>query len=151
MNWGYKVMIGFMLFAGMMTYLVYRAYKTDFQLVEKEYYKSELKYQQIIDGKNRVYQLSALPQIMQEKGTVNIQLPDEFKGNIVNGTIWFYCPYAAENDQRLTFKTDEEGNKTDEAGKQNIKEKFQPGSYMVKMFWEIDGKSYYFEKQMDLS
>ncbi|WP_336516631.1 FixH family protein [Pollutibacter soli] len=144
MNWGYKVMIGFMLFAGMMSFLVYRAYKTDFQLVEKEYYKSELKYQQIIDGKNRVYRLSSLPQIVQTDGTVNLQLPEEFKGNVVNGTIWFYCPYAAENDQRLTFKTDEQG-------KQNIKEQFRPGSYMVKIYWEIGGQSYYFEKQMDLS
>lgn len=144
MNWGYRVMTGFMLFAGMMGYLVYRAYKTDFQLVEKEYYKSELKYQQIIDGTNRVYQLSSLPEIVQREGSVKIQLPDEFRGSGISGDIWFYCPYAAENDQRMTFKTDAEGRQT-------IREHFRPGKYIIRIYWENDGKSYYFEKQMDLS
>lgn len=144
MNWGYKVMTGFILFAGMMSYLVYRAYKTDFQLVEKEYYKSELKYQQIIDGKNRVHQLSSLPEVAQTEGSVKIQLPDELRGHGVIGYIWFYCPYAAENDQRMIFKTDAEGRQT-------ITEQFRPGRYIIRIYWETDGKPYYFEKQMDLS
>ena len=54
MNWGHKLMIVFIAFAAMMSYLAYRAFKTEFELVDKDYYKNELKYQEVIDGTNSV-------------------------------------------------------------------------------------------------
>jgi len=59
MNWGNKLFVTFLVFGTGMGYLVYRSVKTNFDLVEKDYYKSELRYQDVIDGTNRVNQLSS--------------------------------------------------------------------------------------------
>jgi nitrogen fixation protein FixH len=79
MNWGYKLFFTFIVFAILMSWLVYRAFHTDFQLVEKEYYKSELRYQEVIDGTNRVNALSSTVSLTVENETIILQLPDEMK------------------------------------------------------------------------
>ena len=50
MNWGRSLILVFIVFAAFMGYLVYRASGTHFDLVSKEYYKDELRYQDKIDG-----------------------------------------------------------------------------------------------------
>ena len=59
MNWGNKLLI-LLLFLERMFYLVYRSVNTNFELVEKDYYKSEFRYQQVIDGTNRANSLILL-------------------------------------------------------------------------------------------
>ena len=54
MNWGNKLLITFLVFGAGISFLVYRSMHTNFELVEKDYYKSELRYQEIIDGTNHV-------------------------------------------------------------------------------------------------
>ena len=59
MNWGHKLTIVIAVFICLMGFMVYQAMQTDFQLVEKGYYKSELNYQQVIDGTSRANALSS--------------------------------------------------------------------------------------------
>jgi hypothetical protein len=59
MNWGNKLILAFVVFAAGMAFMVYQAVNTDFELVEKDYYKQELRYQQVIDGKAEAAKLSA--------------------------------------------------------------------------------------------
>jgi hypothetical protein len=55
MNWGNKLVVVFIAFALFMGYMVYRALSTKYDLVSKDYYKDELRYQERIDGvKNAV-------------------------------------------------------------------------------------------------
>ncbi|OYZ47929.1 MAG: hypothetical protein B7Y19_07425, partial [Sphingobacteriales bacterium 24-40-4] len=55
MNWGNKLVVVFVAFALFMGYMVYRALSTKYDLVSKDYYKDELRYQERIDGvKNAV-------------------------------------------------------------------------------------------------
>lgn len=142
MNWGYKLFFTFIVFAGLMLYLVYRAVTTDFQLVEKEYYKSELRYQEVIDGTNRVNGLSSPVNLTNDNETITLQLPDEMKNSKVEGNIWFYCAYDEAKDKKMELKPDA-------SGKQQIPaSEFLPGSYTAKIQWQEDGKQYYSEKRL---
>ena len=145
MNWGYKLFFTFIVFAILMTWLVYRAFHTDFQLVEKEYYKSELRYQEVIDGTNRVNALSSAVRLTVRNETIILQLPDEMRNLPVEGTIWFYCAYDGEKDKRLELKPDA-------SGKQQIAlTALQPGTYTAKIQWKQAGKDYYSERKLTLN
>lgn len=142
MNWGYKLFFTFLVFAGLMSYLVYRAVNTDFQLVEKEYYKSELRYQEVIDGTNRVNDLSSPVTLVSNKEIITLQLPGEISNDKVEGNIWFYCAYDAARDKKIVLNPDA-------SGRQQIPvSELLPGNYIAKIQWQQEGKQYYSEKRL---
>ena len=144
MNWGYKLLFTYLAFISLMAYLVYRSVTTDFLLVEKEYYKSELQYQKVIDGSNRANALSSKVKVQQQGNEISIQLPAEMKEERITGTIWFYCAYDDKRDKRLDLKTDAKGSqKFDAAG-------FLPGNYIVKIEWNSAGQLYYSEVKLNI-
>lgn len=140
MNWGNKLLITFIVFAGMMSTLVYKALHTDFELVEKEYYKSELKFQEVIDGTNRANALNGGIKLSQQNDVVSLQLPAEMKGATIQGNIWFYCSYNARQDKKFVMKVNSDAIQEFPAGA------VRPGNYLVKVSWEKDGLNYYTEK-----
>ena len=89
-------MITFIVFALMMGYLVYRAFGTNFELVEEDYYKDELRYQQVIDGTGRSNMLNTSVQFNQSANGITLQMPEEMKnqesrkaGKLIGGRRWF--------------------------------------------------------------
>ncbi len=141
MGWGYRLLVIFIAFAGMIGYLVYRSYGTNFELVEKEYYKSELQYQHVIDGANNAAMLSALPQLQQNGNLITLQLPVEMQQQTVSGVVLFYCAYNSKNDKAFSLLADKEG-------KQTFEPIIGPGTYTVKISWTANGKLYYSEKNV---
>lgn len=140
MNWGNKLLLTFIVFASGMGYLVYRSMNVNFELVEKEYYKSELRYQQVIDGTNRVNELTSLVTVEQTSDGFVLQLPTEMKDKTIAGDIWFYCAYDEKKDKRMPLRLDV-----------NAAQHFQPtfispGKYTVKISWTSDNRNFYAEK-----
>lgn len=142
MNWGNKLLLTFIVFAAGLGYLVYRAMNVNFELVEKEYYKSELRYQQVIDGVKHVNELSTAVTLSQSDDGVSLQLPQEMKGKEITGNIWFYCSYDEKKDKRLNLNLNENGEQ------QFPPTLITPGKYIVKINWIADGKNFYTEKIM---
>ncbi len=140
MNWGNKLLLTFIVFASGMGYLVYRSMNVNFELVEKEYYKSELRYQQVIDGTMNVNELASIVTLEQTNDGILLQLPDEMKNKSINGNIWFYCSYDEKKDKRLALQLD--GN----AAQQFQSDFITPGKYTVKINWISEGKNFYAEK-----
>jgi hypothetical protein len=62
MSWGYKILIFYGLFVGMMAALVIGSYQHKVNLVSKDYYEMELKYQDVIDGSPKITLLVRLRQ-----------------------------------------------------------------------------------------
>ena len=58
MNWGNKLILVFIVFAVMMSVLVYKSVNTKYDLVSKDYYKDELRYQDKIDGMHNAAKVS---------------------------------------------------------------------------------------------
>ena len=144
MNWGYKLMTAFLVFIGGMGYLVYRSMHTNYDLVEKEYYKSELKYQSRIDATQKAGALLTPVQLQQEGASVFLQMPPEMQSDSIEGTIWFYCAYDASKDRQFHLKTDLTGR---QAFADSL---LQSGRYLVKLEWKHRGVDYYVEKNMEL-
>lgn len=142
MNWGNKLLVTFVVFAGLMSFLVYKAMHTNFELVEKDYYKNELKYQQVIDGTERANQLGSLVSLNEEGGIVTLQMPEAMKKRSVTGKIWFYCANDEKKDRHFELKPDE-------SGMQFFPENGIPsGTYTVKIDWTEQGLNYHSERKL---
>ena len=124
-----------------MGFLVFKASSQKFDLVTKDYYEQELKYQQVIDQSSNASKLS-MPVIIEKKeGELKISFPDEMKNK--KKLVDFYLYYAADakKDFRKSFELNEN-------------ELIQPlptgmkGMYELKLSWEAEGVKYYFEKKL---
>jgi hypothetical protein len=144
-NWGHKIILVFALFVGLIATLVYKSVHTNFELVTKEYYKDELVYQQVIDGKNNANKLAGITTVTSDQQYVHITLPGEMKNQELKGNIWFYCAANANKDRRFQLTPDA-------SGKQAFnKNDFLTGEYLVKVQWEKnDGQQFYSEQYLTL-
>ena len=142
MNWGNRLLITFIIFGAGILYLVYRSMNTNFELVEKDYYKSELHYQQVIDGSNRADALHSSVKLEQRENYILLQLPEEMKNKEITGDVLFYCSYDEKKDKKFILKVDNEGTQVFQKGA------ITPGNYTVKINWSIDSNNYYTEKTL---
>ena len=144
MNWGNKLLIVFALFAGMMSYMVYRCFNVPVDLVSNEYYKDEIAYQQVIDGTKNANALSTKISIQESQSSISIQLPQEMRSKLIKGKILFYCPSNLENDKKVELSTDLNG-------KQDIDlKKITKGNYTVKIDWTDNNKLYHTEQPVTI-
>ena len=144
LNWGHKLMLVFLVFVGMMSYLVYRCIKTNYDLVSKDYYKEELSYQQVIDGASRANQLGNKIAITQSGNEIVLQLPNEIQHTPVTGTALFYYAADAKRDRQIALNPNGEGVQSISSSQ------FVPGSYTVKIRWESRGQQYYSEQYVTI-
>ena len=142
MNWGNKLLLTFIAFGAGMAYLVYRSVSTNYELVEKDYYNQELRYQQVIDGTNRVNQLSTVVRIEQTDAGITLELPHEMKEKNISGEVLFYCAYDQKKDTKFLLQTDSTGVQVFQPNS------VSPGSYIVKINWNNEGKNYFAEKSL---
>jgi hypothetical protein len=140
MNWGNKLLVTFIVFGAGMLFLVYRAVTTNFELVDKEYYKNELRYQEVIDGVNRANALSDVVTLAQTGSGLALQLPAEMKDQTITGTVHFYCDYDSKKDKKFALNTDASG------GQLLDDKQITAGSYTAKISWKANDKEYYTEK-----
>jgi hypothetical protein len=140
MNWGNRLILVFFVFAGFMAYLAYRASGVNIDLVDDNYYKDELKYQDNIDGSKRVKELSSAVALQQDDKFVTVQFPEEIKKSGAKGTIWFYCASDVNKDRHITIQLDSSARQQIELSK------FSPGNYVVKFDWLTNNEKYYTEK-----
>lgn len=144
MNWGNRLILVFIVFFAGMGYLVYRSMNTNYELVESDYYKQELRYQQVIDDHNSASALSAPVNIEKKDGGLLLQFPDEMKSKTLTGELYFYCAYDSKKDKRISLQADSNAQQLIPAGS------ILPGSYTVKIKWSNGEKSYYAEQNFSL-
>lgn len=140
-SWGYKILFFYLSFVIGMLFLVYKANSESFDLVTENYYEAELKYQEVIDQKGAVSQLSAPPKITHTVNSIFVQLPKEFNGKPVQGEVYLYRPSDASKDLRKAFTTSE-GFIALELDRE------LSGAYDVKLSWSADGKQFFEEKKL---
>jgi nitrogen fixation protein FixH len=140
-SWGHKILFVYLGFVAGILFLVYRASREKFDLVTPNYYESELKFQNVIDDKQRVAHLSAPPKITHSVNTVGIQLPDEFLNRNVKGELYLYRPSDASKDVKKSF--------TANSGFIEVAlDKDLSGAYEVKLSWQAEGKTFYNEQRI---
>ncbi|MBL0882334.1 MAG: FixH family protein [Chitinophagaceae bacterium] len=143
MNWGNKLVLVFIAFAGLMFVLVYNAMHTRYELVSKDYYQDELRYQEKIDGKYNASTVSDISFQIDQQYLI-LQMPKEFIGKALKGDVWLYCKTDAIKDLRLPLTANSDGM-------QFIpKNKLKASKYILKLSWEFAEKKYYTEQYIEL-
>lgn len=143
-NWGHKLTLGFLAFAGMMIYMVVQCMHTKYDLVSKDYYKDELKYQQVIDDASRANQLSSRATVIQANNNIVVQLPNEMQQKTVTGSLLFYSADNAQKDKTLALQVNDQAVQTFDS------RTFVPGNYTVKIQWKSNGATYYSEVPVNI-
>ncbi|GAO45172.1 FixH family protein [Flavihumibacter petaseus] len=141
MHWGNKVMLGFVAFAAMIGYLVFQSFRTRFDLVEPDYYRNELRYQEVIDGSRRAAAIADSVQLSAEGKQVVLQLP---AGKPVSGEIWFYCAQDARLDKKFPLNPDSEGRQVFSGIPAGIR-------FTAKLRWQQEEETYVVEKTLYLA
>lgn len=144
MNWGNKLILVFVAFAALIGTLVYKAMNTRFELVTKDYYKEELRYQQNIDGAKNAASLS--PVVLQQDSLgVTLVMPAEVTKSDITGQLLFYCSSDAAKDLALPLQVNANGE-------QHVsRQQLQQGQYRLKLRWQAAGQSYYTEKLIQVN
>lgn len=140
-SWGYKILIVYLGFVAGILFMVYKASQEKFDLVTPNYYEAELKFQNVIDNKQRVAELSAPPKITHSVNTVNVQLPVEFMDKEVKGELYLYRASDASKDVRKNFTTAKSFVQVPLAADLS-------GAYELKLSWQADGKTFYHEQRI---
>lgn len=140
MNWGNRLLLVFIVFGAGMFFLVYKSMSTNYDLVENDYYKQELRYQQVIDASAAADSLSAPVSFTQTEQGVQIQLPEEMKNKQLTGEVWFYCAYDKNKDKKFQLQANEQAAQ--------LFTNISSGDYTVKIRWAQAGKEYYSEKNL---
>ena len=141
LSWGYKIMFVYIVFVAGMGVLVFKASNQKFDLVTKDYYDQELKYQQVIDQAANSSRLSAPVTIESKNGELRINFPEEMKNKKKVVDFYLYYPADAKKDFRKIFELN--ANELAQALPIGMK-----GMYELKLSWEAEGVKYYFEKKL---
>ena len=122
-------------------FLIFKASNQEFDLVTKDYYEQELKYQQVIDQSANASRLSMPLNIEKKEAELKISFPDEMKNK--KKLVDFYLYYAADakRDFRRSFELNE--NELAQALPVGMK-----GMYELKLTWETEGVKYYHEQKI---
>lgn len=139
MNFGVKVTIGYLSFVGLILTLVFMSYGHKVELVSKDYYAQELKFQDKIDAINNEKSLEkSISHELQNKQIVltadSAVLSSDFSGDLV-----FFRPSDSSLDVKM---------KLNFQGKQQVIDVSQlvHGSYKMQLSWVTNGKKYFKEE-----
>lgn len=140
MNWGYKILTVYVVFIVGILFLVFKSSSQNQDLVTRDYYEQELKYQQRIDEIKRTNDLSAVKYEIS-KQAITVSFPEEMKEKKLTGHVLLYCTADKNKDIEKDFSTENgqlqialpAGNK---------------GLHELKIDWMAAGTSYYYEHKI---
>ena len=143
MNWGYKIMIVYLVFVAGIVLLVFKSSNQKIDLVTPDYYAKELKHQEKIDAISRTKALTSKVKYEVANNTMIITLPAEFNGKDLNGEVLLYCPSDNNKDIKKHFTT---SNSTATIALPNGIN----GAYELQIDWNAETSAYYFEQKIFL-
>jgi hypothetical protein len=138
-NWGYKIAVFYLVFIAGIMFLVIQSSRQKIDLVTEDYYAQEIKYQEKIDQSKRADGLSEPIRFdVSEKGIL-IRFPKEFSGKKITGNVQLYYPADEKKDLNADLQTDQNQFLLPIPANQS-------GMHILKLNWEAEGLSYYFEE-----
>jgi nitrogen fixation protein FixH len=129
---------------GGILYLVYRSGQQRIDLVSKNYYEQELKFEKQIEKERKSLQLDEGLKINYEpsKNIVTVHYPATKSKSQLKGTVTFYKPDNAALDY----------TKPVDPGENNIQKietsSMAPGLWKVQVNWDADSVSFYKEEKI---
>lgn len=136
MNWGYRIIAVFAGFTVLIGTLVYKATHTKYELVSKDYYSEELRYQEKIDGMNNAAEAGDIS-FSQDAQSLQLLLPASLGNSADSAHAWFYCKTDASKDRKLLIRFTDGLAVIHTGG-------FAPEQYELKLQFTADNRQYYY-------
>jgi len=138
-SWGFKITVLYVGFVALILSMVSMAMRQKIDLVSTDYYEQELKYQDKINKIDRAHALENPLTWEVKQGLLILKFPEQFKGQKINGSIYFFRPSDASLDKTIPIPADS-------ASVQNIStQELKKGLYKVQISWGINNKEFYNE------
>ncbi len=139
MNWGHKIVITFIVFAGIIITMVVISMRQDVSLVAPDYYKQEIAYSEQMNKLENTNDLGDnAPKIEYIHSSKQILISSKL---MLNGELHLYRPSDASQDVKVKLSL-EGSPKTIDASN------MISGLWKVKLSWANEGKSYFTEKNI---
>ncbi len=137
MNWGTGIALVYVAFAVFMVGVVFASRKHDPGLVQKDYYKLDLNYQDRLERKQNTELLAGKPEVRYDIGNHSITVA--FPENMENaaGKARFFRSATTSDDFTVSF-TDGNLPEQDASG-------LAPGRWHVEIEWEAGDTPYFWE------
>lgn len=140
MNWGTKITIVYSAFVALIVSMVFISSNHKSELVAKDYYAQELKYQEKIDAVENEKKLQTSIDYKIENDSLILSFPLENVNSDFSGELFFYCPSDASKDVKLNLSFDKNGL-------QKIsKAILNKGIYKMCISWNNNNTKYYKEQ-----
>jgi len=143
LNWGHKILIVYLIFVGGILLLAFKSSQQKFDLVQKDYYGAELKYQDVINATKHATELGTDFNAVQRGGFLHITLPESLQKLETLGEVQLYCIADEKGDMKKQVKTS--NGVIDVELLATMK-----GNYTLKLTVQQKGVDYYFEKKIML-
>jgi len=140
LNWGHGIFIAIVLFMGMIiSYVVVMmsSASADHRLVEQDYFKKDLAYQNIIDAKSNLNILSDTVVVEQNEQKLHIYLPTSH----AKGKVTLQRMEQVDMDKVIEFETTEVHLDID---------KLKKGIWLYSISWADLEKNYYYKSKFVL-
>ena len=142
-NWATGLTIFFILFIGMLIFIVYQSRQVHDSLVVENYYDEDINYQSHYDKKQNTADLmvKVKTEYNRESKEIIITFPID-SVSVTSGQILLYNPYSEKSDVKYDFNLGTEG-----IYKLPV-EKIKQGRWKLKMDWKQGDKTYYQEEEI---
>ncbi len=142
--WPLGIFLAIVAFIGGNVAFVMIACSSKTELVSKDYYDREIKYQSRIDSETRTAQLATRATVGYDEAAkaVVISLPTEHAGKAESGEIGLYCPSAAGEDRSFKLAPDARGAQTLDVSA------MAEGLYRIHLTWNVAGEEYFFDQKL---
>lgn len=140
--WPFAIIGIFALFIAGMTTMVVLACRSNTDLVSRDYYEQELRFQGRIDSLDRTHSLGATAKYDAPSRRIIISLPAAHAGKSVDGQIQLYRPSAAGMDRQFKLKPDAQGIQALDAAD------LENGLWKIRVAWNVAGQEYFLDRKM---
>jgi hypothetical protein len=140
-NWGYKILAVYSIFVAGILFLVFKSSQQKNELVQKDYYADELKYQNVINASQNAKDAGGALTTVKKDGQLLVILPLIFHNKQAKGVAHLY--YAADESRDISkiFSTNNGAFEIELLTKIN-------GYYRLKLDLEANGKQYYYDQKI---
>jgi hypothetical protein len=117
-------------------------HRTD--LVSRDYYEQEIRFQGQMDRLRRTRRLQPPASVTYEpaRGQIRVSLPPEHASRGAQGRIQLYRPSAASLDCRIDLALDPDGQQAVDV--QNLRR----GAWKVRVSWTVQGEEYFLDQSL---
>ncbi|MBS1517509.1 MAG: FixH family protein [Bacteroidetes bacterium] len=141
-NWGYKIIITFIIFGLGISLLLAISFSNNIDLVDEHYYEQEINYQKQIDILKESGEINNNLMITLNGGNAVVNISDFDKFRDLTGKIIFYRSSDASMDFTVDFKPAPDGSQIISA------KDMKAGSWKVKFELYRNDKKYFVEKNI---